>query len=315
MKVEEIRNILIIGAGTMGQQIAFQCAVSGYDTVLYDVESAVLEKSMKRITKLAGSFRNSGRPAPGEIETALKRIRWSSDPEDAAKKADFVSESVPEDPVLKARVFSQFNMLCPVHTIFTTNTSTLIPSMFAEATGRPEKFAALHFHDIRVTNIVDIMPHAGTSAETLALIQAFAARIGQVPILLKKENYGYVFNAMLSEVFKAAQGLAAGGVAAVEDIDRAWMGIMHTPVGPFGMMDSIGLDTVWKITDYWANKLNDRQALTNAAFMKGYVDAGKLGAKCGQGFYKYPDPAYASPLFLTESAESGIASKRKEQES
>ncbi|MDO9109839.1 MAG: 3-hydroxyacyl-CoA dehydrogenase NAD-binding domain-containing protein, partial [Desulfatirhabdiaceae bacterium] len=230
-----------------------------------------------------------------------------------AKDVDFVSESVPEDPGLKARVFSQFNQLCPAHAIFTTNTSTLIPSMFAEATGRPDRFAAFHFHDIRVTNIVDIMPHSGTSAKTLALIQSFAARIGQVAILLNKENFGYVFNAMLTEVFKAAQTLAAGGVAEVEDIDRTWMGIMHTPVGPFGMMDSIGLDTVWKVTDYWARKLKDPQTLANAAFMKGYVDAGRLGTKCGQGFYRYPGPAYASPQFLTGSTESGIASDSEKQ--
>ncbi|MCX5882013.1 MAG: 3-hydroxyacyl-CoA dehydrogenase family protein [Deltaproteobacteria bacterium] len=102
-------------------------------------------------------------------------------------------------------------------------------------------------------------------------------------------------------------------MAGVEDIDRAWMGIMHTPVGPFGMMDSIGLDTVWKVTDYWARKLKDPQTLANAAFMKGYVDEGRLGAKCGQGFYQYPGPAYAAPQFLTGSTESGIASGSKKQ--
>ena len=313
LKIDDIRKILIIGAGTMGQQIAFQCAMSGYETVLFDVDSAILEKSMKRIGKLSGSFLNSGRLTPEQAEDALKRIRCSNHPEDAARDADFISESVPEDPILKARVFSQFNRLCPARAIFTTNTSTLIPSMFAEATGRPDKFAAFHFHDVRVTNVVDIMPHAGTSAETLALIQAFAARIGQVAIVMQKENYGYVFNAMLTEVFKAAQTLAAGGVAGVEDIDRAWMGIMHTPIGPFGMMDSIGLDTVWKVTDYWARKIKDPQTLANAAFMKGYVDEGKLGAKCGRGFYRYPGPAYSFPQFLTGNAESDIASDCKKQ--
>jgi len=315
VKIDDIRNILIVGAGTMGQQIAFQCAISGYHVVLFDIDAAILENSVKRIAKLAGTFRNSGRLTPEESEAALNRIGCSSHPEDAAKDADFVSESVPEDPALKARVFSQFHPLCQAHTIFTTNTSTLIPSMFAEATGRPDKFAALHFHDIRVTNIVDIMPHSGTSDETLALIQDFAARIGQVAILLKKENFGYVFNAMLTEVFKAAQTLAAGGVAGVEDIDRAWMGVMHTPVGPFGMMDSIGLDTVWKVTDYWANRINDPQALANAAFMKGYVDAGRLGTKCGRGFYQYPGPSYSAPQFLTGKTESAIASERKKQAS
>jgi 3-hydroxybutyryl-CoA dehydrogenase len=304
MKIEDIRKILIVGAGTMGQQIAFQCAVSGYEVVLYDVDTSVLQASLKRIEKLARFFLDSGKWTQNDIETAIRRIHGSSSPEEAATGVDFVSESVPEDPALKARVFSQFNLICPEHTIFTTNTSTLIPSMFAEATGRPDRFAALHFHDIRVTDIVDIMPHPGTSAETLDLIRAFAARIGQVAILLKKENYGYVFNAMLSEVFKAAQTLAANGVAGLEDIDRAWMGVMNTLVGPFGMMDSIGLDTVWKVTDYWAQKNDDPQALANAAFMKAYVDAGRLGTKTGRGFYRYPNPAFTSPQFLSGISET-----------
>jgi len=170
--------------------------------------------------------------------------------------------------------------------------------MFAEATGRPEKFAAFHFHDTRVTNIVDIMPHPKTSPETVELIKAFAERIGQIPIMLHKENFGYVFNAMLMDLFKAAQSLAANNVASVEDIDRAWMGVMHTLIGPFGIMDSIGLDTVWKVTDYWAKVLKEPQQIANAAFIKPYVDRGDLGVKSGRGFYTYPAPAFAKTGFI-----------------
>ena len=115
----------------------------------------------------------------------------------------------PEDPKLKAKVLAQFNEICPPHAIFTTNTSSLVPSMFAEKTGRPERFAAFHFHDTRVTQIVDIMPHPKTLPEITDIIEAFAVRIGQIPIILKKENFGYVFNAMLMELFKSAQTLAA----------------------------------------------------------------------------------------------------------
>lgn len=304
MRIEDIRKILIIGVGTMGQQIAFQCAVSGYEVILYDVMPAALDTAMNRIDKMAGSFLNSGKFSQRDIDDAIRRIQCSSSPEEAAVDVDFVSESVPEDPALKARVFSQFNRLCPEHAIFTTNTSTLIPSMFAEATGRPDKFAAFHFHDIRITDIVDIMPHAGTSAETLDVIRSFAIRIGQIPILLKKENYGYVFNTILTEVFRAAQSLASNGVAEVEDIDRAWMGVLNTPIGPFGMMDSVGLDTVWKVTDYWAKRSNDPQSLANAAFMKTYVEAGKLGTKSGQGFYSYPHPAYSARQFVSGTHET-----------
>jgi len=298
MKIEDIRQVLIIGAGNMGQQIGFQCAVSGYDVIFYDVGQGALEKAKDRIGKLAKTYMAAMRLTEENAHASLKRIKMTYDAEEAGRNSDFVSESVPEDPVLKGRVFAKFNKFCPAHTVFTTNTSSLIPSMFAEETGRPEKFAAFHFHDVRVTNIVDIMPHPGTSEETIGLIKTFAERIGQAPIMLKKENFGYVFNAMLMELFKSAQTLAANNVSMPEEIDRAWMGVMHTVAGPFGIMDSIGLDTVWKVTDYWANKTKDPQSLANAAFLKQYVDKGLLGVKNGKGFYSYPEPIFGKPGFI-----------------
>ncbi len=279
MNIDDVRQILIIGSGNMGQQIGFQCAVSGYDVMYYDAVEGALEKARDRVGKLARTYMAAGRLSQEGADASLKRIKMSYDDREAGENADFVSESVPEDPELKGLVFAQFNKICPAHTVFTTNTSSLIPSMFAEVTGRPEKFAAFHFHDVRITKIVDIMPHPGTSEETVDLIKAFAERIGQSPIMLKKENFGYVFNAMLMELFKSAQTLAANDVASAEEIDRAWMGVMHTVAGPFGIMDGIGLDTVWKVTDYWANKTKDPQSLANAAFMRQYLDKGLLGVK------------------------------------
>jgi 3-hydroxybutyryl-CoA dehydrogenase len=170
--------------------------------------------------------------------------------------------------------------------------------MLAEATGRPDRFAAFHFHDIRFTRIVDIMPHPGTSPKTIALIKAFADKIGQVALVLKKENPGYLYNAMFMQVAKAAQTLAANGVASVEDIDRAWMGVMNAPIGPFGIIDNIGLDTALKVTDYWAEVLQDPETKKNADFIRKYVEEGKLGAKNGRGFYEYPNPAFVKPGFI-----------------
>ena len=298
MKAEDIKKVLIIGAGTMGQQIGFQCAIHGFDVALYDVAQDILDKSMVRLENLAEDFVARGKLTQPVAVVALEKIKPSTNAADAARDADLLSESVPEDPELKARVFAQFNDLCPSRTVFTTNTSSLVPSMFADATGRPAQFAALHFHDVRVTNMVDIMPHPGTSPETVDLVKAFAEKIGQVAILLEKENHGYVFNAMLMDWMKTAQTLASKGVAAIEDIDRAWMGIMHAPVGPFGIMDSIGLDTALKITDYWADVLDDPQARMNADFLRSRVDAGNVGVKSGRGFYEYPDPVFAQPGFI-----------------
>ena len=300
MKVEDIKKVVIAGVGTMGQQIGAQCAIHGLEVVLYDIDHDILAKAFERIKKLLKSFTTSNRITQKEADAAIRRIRGTTNIGEAAANADLISESVPEDPELKGKVFSQFNALCPDHTIFATNTSTLLPSMFAQDTGRPERLVAIHFHDVRATDIVDVMAHAGTAKETLNVAIEFAIKIGQVPLVLKKESPGYIFNSMLTALFDAAQTLAANGVTSIEEIDRAWMGVLRTPIGPFGLMDSIGIDTVWKAKEYWANKLNDEQNKKNADFLKEYISKGHLGQKSGQGFYSYPEPAYRNPGFVRD---------------
>ncbi len=295
---KKIKKVLILGAGTMGLQIGLQCAAWGFDVTVYDAFEQSLEQAKTRVGKLADSLAGHKRVSPEQAAAAKEHIRFSSDPESAGRDADLINESVPEDPKIKQAVFAQFNEICPVHAIFTTNSSTLVPSMIAGATGRPDRFAALHFHDLLLTNVVDIMPHPGTSPQTLEAIRRFAKAIDQFPIELKKEQHGYVFNTMLSELMGSALTLASKEVASIEDIDRAWMGIMKTFVGPFGIMDSVGLETVYKVTDYWAGVKNDSQAKANAALLKGYVEKGNLGVKTGQGFYQYPKAAFLNPDFL-----------------
>jgi 3-hydroxybutyryl-CoA dehydrogenase len=218
-------------------------------------------------------------------------ITYEADPAKAAAHVDIVSESVPEDPGLKGAVFAELDRWCPERTVFATNTSSLLPSMYAEASGRPDRLAALHFHQpVWSANLVDVMPHSSTSDETIELLLGFAARIGQIPIRLHKESPGYVFNAMYNALNREAITLATNGVAGVEDIDRAWTTVMKTPRGPFGMLDYVGIDTAWHITQYWANVTRDPQLLANAAWLKGYVDQGRTGVKTGRGFYDYsPD--------------------------
>jgi 3-hydroxybutyryl-CoA dehydrogenase len=299
MNIEDIKRVLILGAGTMGQQIGLQCAMHGYEVVYYDISQEILDKALKRIAKLSSWYASTGRLTEDSLQQALARISATPDPAKAAHDVDLISESVPEDLELKGEVFGQFHKLCPTRTIFTSNTSMLMPSMFAEATGRPEKLIALHFHDLRANNIADLMPHPGTAPEIIDLVHGFAESIGQIVIILRRENSGYLFNAMLSSLFSSALSLASRKVATIQDIDRSWMGVMHMAIGPFGIMDQVGLSTVWLITDYWAKKTGDPQAQANADFLKQYVDKGHLGFKTNQGFYSYPNPAYANPNFLS----------------
>jgi 3-hydroxybutyryl-CoA dehydrogenase len=301
MNIEDVKRVLILGAGTMGQQIGLQCAMYGYEVVYYDLSQEILDQALKRVAKLGSWYVSQGRLTETDFQDAFGKISATPDPAKAARNVDFISESVPEDPELKGKVFGRFNTLCPERTVFTTNTSMLVPSMFAEPTGRPEKLVALHFHDLRVNHVADVMPHPGTDPEVTRLVHDFAVSIGQIVILLHREHSGYVFNSMLSNLFSTALTLASRNVATVEDIDRSWMGVMHTSMGPFGIMDQVGLSTVWTITDYWAKKAGDPQARTNADFLKPYVDKGHLGFKTGQGFYSYPNPAYTDPNFLSEA--------------
>ena len=226
----------------------------------------------------------------------MAAIAHETDPAKAATDVDIVSESVPEDPGLKGAVFAELDRWCPERTVFATNTSSLLPSMYAEACGRPDRLAALHFHQpVWSANLVDVMPHPGTSPETIEVLLGFAARIGQIPIQLHKESPGYVFNAMYNALNREAITLATNGVATVEDIDGAWTTVMKTPRGPFGMLDYVGIDTAWHITQYWATVTGDRQLLANAAWLKGYVDQGRAGIKTGKGFYDYsPEPGMTS---------------------
>jgi 3-hydroxybutyryl-CoA dehydrogenase len=308
MQIDDVRRVVIVGAGTMGQQIGFQCAGHGFEVVLYDVSADALDSARTRIDAYAHGLVEAGAVSAELAEAALERITRTTDPSAAAADADLISEAVPEDPKLKGRVLAQFDALCPARTIFMTNTSTLLPSQFARASGRPDRVIALHFHlPVWTNNVADVMPHSGTAPEVRALVLEFARRIGQVAIELRREHHGYVFNAMYTALNREAITMAERGVASIEDIDRAWMHVTKTPVGPFGALDAVGLDTAWQITDYWAGKLFwMRQLRRNARFLKAYVDRGELGVKAGKGFYRYPNPAYAQPDFIqTRPATTG----------
>jgi len=300
MELKDIRKVLIVGSGTMGRQIAFQCAAHGYGVTLYDIDEAALETTMQQLATYADNLITGGYLERRAAEEAIAGIATTTDEAEAAREADLISESIPEDPVMKRKVFSRFNELCPSRTIFTTNTSLLVPSVIADATGRPERFLAFHFHQpVWVGNVADIMPHPGTAAEVVTLVRDFARSINQIPMVLRKENNGYIFNSMYSSMNFAAIALVANGVASVDDVDRAWMGIMKMPVGPLGMLDDVGLDTALRIAESTNIIRDDQQNRKNVEFLKReYVDKGWLGVKTGRGFYTYPNPAYRHPDFL-----------------
>jgi 3-hydroxybutyryl-CoA dehydrogenase len=283
----KINNVCILGAGTLGTRIALQAALSGFQVAVYDINAEAFVASKKVMAKILRSLTLT--------DEIIAKINFTTDPAEAVADADIISESVTEELPLKRQVWAQFSALAPSKTIFTTNTSYLLPSMLVDSVDRPALFCAFHFHDVFYSKVVDIMPHPGTSEEVVTLLADFGRALKQVPVIVRKENPGYVFNYMLMAVIGAAGKLRTKEIASIEDIDKSWMVNFHMPMGPFGILDSIGLDTAWHVT----HNLEDAGSQAFAALLKTYIDAGKLGEKTGEGFYTYPAPAYKDPDFLS----------------
>jgi 3-hydroxybutyryl-CoA dehydrogenase len=166
-----------------------------------------------------------------------------------------------------------------------------------EATvGRKDRFAALHFHGYK--SVADIMRGTQTSDETVELLREFAKSIGELPIVMKKENPGYLHNYMFIVWLEASMWLAAGGFGEIEDIDRSWMKVHNSRYGPFGMVDIVGLDVALDVGEAMRKRGQPGHWNEIREFVQPYIDKGYLGLKTGRGFYTYPDPAYARPGFL-----------------
>ncbi len=294
MSIEAIKKVLIVGSGTMGLRIGLQAAVCGYDVVLYDNNEEALSKALVSQQRILDRLIRHQIIDNTRAEAAQKRISITTNKAYAAKNADLVSESVVENVAVKQAVFAEFAPLFPSHTIITTNTSYLLPSSFSAASGRPELFCALHFHDVFFANVVDIMPTKTTAPWVVNLLKDFGKSLQQIPVVLTKEVPGYLYNNMLLAYLTTAADLYGSGAASIEAIDRSWMGNTKMPMGPFGMFDQVGLDTVWHIISH----RKDEKSVRFTALLQQYINEGKLGAKTGEGFYTYPKPTYKGKHFL-----------------
>lgn len=286
----KVKKILVIGAGNLGLRIALRCAIDGYSVVMFDLNEELLKKAQNIQAKLLNSLVNQGVVRGEWADNIPNKITITTDKSLATSNVDLVSESVTENFEIKMKLWKDFAPYFESHTILTTNTSYMLPSYFAEASGAPERFCAWHFHDVFHANVVDIMPHEKTKPEVCEILMEISKTIHQIPVYIKHESQGYIFNSMLMAVLGSAGNLLTKDIASIHDIDRSWMGNFKMAIGPFGMIDQIGLDTAWHVV----STMKDEKSQRFAALLQGYIDQGKLGLKTGEGFYKYPQP-----LFLT----------------
>ncbi|WP_342084873.1 3-hydroxyacyl-CoA dehydrogenase [Dyadobacter sp. OTU695] len=295
-----MKKITIAGSGVLGSQIAFQTAFFGYDVTVYDINDVILEKARASFARYGDIYLNDVQATRIEVEAANAHLRLSSDLKVALEDADLLIEAIPERVDIKRDFYQRVATLAPDKTIFATNTSTLLPSQFAAETGRPEKFLALHFaNEIWFRNTAEIMGHPGTSRETFDAVVAFAKSIGMVALPLHKEQPGYITNSLIVPWVTAALKLWAGDVADYETIDKTWIIATKSNFAPFVFADIAGLNTAFNITSILATEMNDPQLRQAAKRLKEeYIDKGKLGIASGEGFYKYPDPAFEREDFL-----------------
>lgn len=303
--IDEISKVCFIGAGTMGCFNSLVAAISGYEVVIYDLKEESLKKVPRAHQEMGAFLVGSGFCPPEAIGEALDRISVSTDLNDAMKNADLISESVFEQLDLKRKIHQQLDELCGPETILTTNTSALLVSDIEDVVQNGECFAALHSH--LGAPLIDIVGGPRTSAATIDVLKRYVLSLKGIPMVLKKENPGYVFNAMIGPLLTTAMALVIKGISTIEEVDRAWMSNRNAPMGPFGMMDLFGLPLVH---DSWKHEKGDaatdelRAAVI--AFISPYLERGDYGMKSGKGFYTYPNPEYGQPAFLESDTDVSI---------
>ena len=296
----EFKNVIIAGSGVLGYQIAFQTAFHNFNVTVYDINDEVLEKAKAKFAILSAAFKRDLGATDEQLAATKARLSYSSDLGEAVKDADLVIEAVPENPEIKIDFYQKLAKLAPAKTVFATNSSTMLPSQFAEYTGRPEKFVALHFaNEIWKHNTGEVMKHAGTSDEVFESLLLFAKQIGMVALPLHKEQPGYIVNSLLVPLLSAGMDLWVRDIADIETIDKTWMVATGAPLGPFGILDVVGITTAYNINKMAADATKDPVKVEIVEKLKSeFIDQGKLGVATGEGFYKYPNPKYKVEDFL-----------------
>ena len=292
------KNVTDAGSGVLGYQIAFQTAFHGFKVSVYDINDEVLAKAKAKFYELCECYKQDLNVTQEQLDNTFNNLSYHSNLAEAVKDADLLVEAVPEDANIKTEFYKQLSQVAPEKTVFATNTSTMLPSHFKDLTGRPEKFLALHFSNkIWTFNMAEIMGHAGTDKKVFDDVVEFAKAIGMMALPIYKEQPGHLLNSMLVPFLISATELWVKEVSDHEMIDRAWMKSFGSPLGPFAILDIIGINTVYNVAKLNAETNPNMTPLMEKLDAE-FIKPGHLGMFAGKGFYSYPNPTYASEDFL-----------------
>jgi 3-hydroxybutyryl-CoA dehydrogenase len=285
-RMHELKRVLVVGAGTMGSQIALQTALSGrYEVTLVDTVPGQLERARAQNRKLLDRSVEKGRVTKEAADQALARIADAKDLASAAPQADLVIEAVIENFDAKKAVFEELGKHAKKDAILASNSSTIAISRVSGFTGRPEQCCNMHFfHPVTVMQLCEIARGPKTADETVETAMEFVRGIDRTPVLLQKEIWGFIVNRILFAASEEAMRLLEGGYASAEDIDIAVQKGLNWPMGPFHLLDFSGLDIF-----YGALQDRKRQGEGGEApkVLRDLVEAGNLGRKSGKGFFDY----------------------------
>lgn len=312
-----MKNIVVMGGGVLGSQIAFQTAFCDYDVTVWLRSESSTERTKAKLesvkksyidainlmdTPEGKSFNNWCRGIADtdsfnkdelidKVDKLTDKIKLELDMKKALENADLVIESMAEDFDAKKELYLKMANILPEKTIVVTNSSTMLPSKLAKFTGRPNKFLALHFaNSIWKNNTAEVMMQPKTEEKYFNEVMEFANGIRMIALPLKKEKSGYLLNSMLIPLLFSGLDLYVNGVSDFESIDKAWVLGTGAPKGPFQILDTVGLQTAYNIVEMYL-KVPSFLAPYNfkgmAKLLKEYIEDGKLGKASGEGFYKY----------------------------
>ena len=309
-----IKKVVVAGGGVLGSQIALQSAYCGFDVTIWLRSEGSIERAKPKLERFKNVYIEDleamktdemaycrglikkDEISDEKIDELKEQVQKAHDSlilttsyEEAAKDADLIIEAIAEIPDEKIAFYQELAKYMPEKTILVTNSSTLLPSMFAEYTGRPEKYLCLHFaNSIWKNNTAEVMGHAGTEQKYFDEVVKFAEDINMIPLEVKKEQPGYILNSLLVPFLNAATKLWANDVAEPETIDKTWMLATGAPKGPFHIIDIVGLTTLYNIA-LMNPEAQEPDSLQSKMIekLKEKIDKGELGINAGKGFYEY----------------------------